>query len=274
MSNSSTIFFLSFLLLSITSIKSNGITQHGDVRTTGDFITKELIITEPIDMEIRKMKLGAIETKEINTAQINGNVLVTDEISAKNADGTIYVNSLLKINGEVTYNNVNNNQESSFVELSNIYIDGVKQWQNIHFYSEEKSFDEVNDLLNSKVCDEKTFEVELDVHLVNENPADHYKVEMLYEFVNKYWNKNSAYIKVGDEFYWADNHNWGELTKEDENDETFWQSPVSFIIPGRFVKDELIKLTFGFKINKKNASFCKESGLKAFKFSHLSVYVK
>lgn len=261
------ILFL-LLILQYTSIFSKPIEQHGDLKVKGNFQSDKVSVQSNQELNTDKLDIAELQLKQLQAKAINGNILITDKLKTKSQDGNLYINAKLNIKGEVLFKQQSG--QSSFIELDNIYIDGVKQWKPIKYYS-QTSLQELNEKLNKDICEFKAKEAEIKLNLVSEDKANHYRIEMLFEFIHKYWNNNRVYIKYKDEYYWNDNHNWEDQVNAE--DTSFWQTPVSFIIPGRLIEDDKIALTIGFKLEHIDKDICSKVKY-AFKFSDLNISIK
>lgn len=69
--------------------------------------------------------------------------------------------------------------------------------------------------------------------------------ELNFKFTNLLWNNSTAYLKVNEDFYWMEHHNWEAADCSLDS----WVNPIRFVIRKNQIKNDQIKLTFGIKAN-------------------------
>ena len=239
-----------------------GITQNGKMTTTGDIKCNSVRITKGSDLiseqdSFDSMDINAISSKTTSTQKISTNL-----IAANNELDTVYINAQLKIKGEVTYE-----KKTSFIEMNE-----VKQFTSVHFI-ENESINTVNKKINSFLLDGESREMTFDykINVDSNKSVNHYKITMVFMFNSKNWSKgDKAFIKIGNDLYWMDNHIWEE---EDSDDDNMWQSPISMIVPGRFVKDGQIHMKIGVRTTKENRN-ARNHNKDSIRFNNIDVLVK
>jgi len=74
---------------------------------------------------------------------------------------------------------------------------------------------------------------------------DNIMLELNFRFLNLLWNNSTAYIKVNDDYYWMEHHDWESTDCNME----YWSNPIRLLIKKSEIKNDEIKLIFGIKIN-------------------------
>ena len=90
----------------------------------------------------------------------------------------------------------------------------------------EENLSDVNDVLNKKFhgkimfieellsnntkYENQSIDVTSDKIIQIDYKYDHVMIETQFSFANALWNGNNAYIKVNDQIYWMDQHDWIE----------------------------------------------------------------
>lgn len=255
-------FFILFLF-SVSFAKDQrpvGITQNGKMTTSGDINCKSVTITKGSDLITEHASFGSMNINAISSKTTSAQTLSTNIIAANNELDTVYINAEFKVKGEIKYET-----KSSFIEVNE-----VKQFTNVNFIEEEK-IDDINKKINLFLNEGNSNEIFFDYVIKVDKEAMHYKITMVFMFNSKKWNKgDKAYIKIGDDLYWMDNHIWEE---EDNDDENMWQSPISMILPGRFVKDGKINMKIGIRTTKENRNKRKNNN-DCIRFNNIDVLVK
>ena len=69
--------------------------------------------------------------------------------------------------------------------------------------------------------------------------------ELNFKFLNFLWNNSTAYLKIDEEFYWMEHHDWESADCSMD----YWTNPIRFIIKKDQIKNDQVKLLFGIKAN-------------------------
>src|SRR4051812_32396818 len=64
--------------------------------------------------------------------------------------------------------------------------------------------------LSSNFLKNENEEIVFDKVLTMEYDYNHVMIETSFSFINAIWNGNTAFIKINDNYYWMDQHNWME----------------------------------------------------------------
>ena len=98
--------------------------------------------------------------------------------------------------------------------------------------------------------------------IIMEYQYDHILLETTFTFLNALWNGNTAYIKINNNYYWMDQHNWMEednvqtkhnLCGDQEALSEKWTTPIRIVYRRSPTnKDNNIKITFGYKFHPEN----------------------
>jgi hypothetical protein len=196
-------------------------------------------------------------------------------------------------------------EKTSFIQLhiSDIYINNVRQW---YLYNLNKLFrklikdldtQKINEQIKlhiaSKVWNTNTksanllnninnLEIPLELNLnnfVNRNTnvtnINHVLIESNFIFYNNLWINNTAYIKINDDLYWSENHNWN-TTESCRMDK--WNNPIRIIIPYHNEK-VIFKFGLNFENNLNNILNCDNildvvNKDYVAKFEHLRISIK
>ena len=232
------------------------LTQKGKLTCSGTISCNSLTIPAENDLitehaHFDKLKIGQLTSTTLNTKSISTPLLI-----AKNELNTLYINSKVKVTGEIKYQ-TSPPSPSSFIELPSNNNHNKQQpkytyWKQLQI--ETESFNnEVNLPLNNAICSPNTiapsssFETTYNIN-INNTPkhVHHYKIEMTFSFNSALWKKgNIAYIKLNNELYWLEKHKWDD---EVDSDNTIWSNQIQIIINSKFINDNNIPLTFGVKL--------------------------
>lgn len=270
------LFQLTFLQQPQTPSKT--LTQKGKLTCSGNISCNSLTIPAENDLitehaHFDKLKIGQLTSTTLNTKSIS-----TPLIIAKNELNTLYINSKVKVTGEIKYQ-TSSPSPTSFIELpSNNNQQQPKSiyWKQLSIETETFN-NEVNLPLNNAFCSRSSpsFETTYNINITNKpNRVHHYKIEMTFSFNSSLWKKGSiAYIKLNNDLYWLDNHSWDDDDDEDNNNinntnnnNTIWSNQIQIIINSKFItnNDNYIPLTFGIKLPK-TSIHCANTDAIAFK---------
>jgi len=216
-------------------------------------------------------------TSELLTDKLRANKILGSILISNNKLHTLFINSFLKIKGQVSYESPT---QTSFVQLGheNIFLNGVKQWKLLADFDPIEINKKINTFINSHVTLKgeiaemvsvsKNFHISQNFTINSKNlkSGKHILIETDFKFVNFLWNNNTAFIKIEDDLYWLEHHNWENNTYTNEYlecDSEKWNSHIRIIIPVSNTKNNLIPITFGIKLNDNFDNF-------NMKFSHCS----
>ncbi len=196
------------------------------------------------------------EITSLNAAEIVSNKLVTKDLMTSviiSQTNAIVISALLKVTGQIRYES-NDDKKTSFIQLSheNLYLDNVRQWKLIKEYKMNDVNNRLNEYLalmlfkeKSQISQNSHFEVDKNLNITSKW-IEHVMIESNFKFLNSIWNNNTAYVKVGEDLYWLEHHNW----QDEDCDEGKWSSQIKIVIPYRKKMGSSLKITFGVKITE------------------------
>lgn len=264
--------------------KDKSLTQNGLLNCTNSVRANLLETTLLNDITLNEAVFNSVSLGSITTNKANINTLITSKIIAKNDQETLYINSLLKVKGKVIYEqetqsesesdltqksfDKNEKPATSFVQLSGVTINNIHQWKQIE---SDIQLGDVNSKLNafivSNLLEKKNnvrFETEKTISLFKDRnialmnvDVRHYKIEMTFHFDSLLWNGHKAYIKINNDLYWLDNHQWKSipLSLEDcAKEGNYWQKQIKMIIPSKYIKGNSAQMKFGLMLSDKTNS--------------------
>lgn len=210
--------------------------------------------------------MNDVTSNEILVNKLIARELKSSIIVSNNKQNALYINSFLKVTGQVRYESGNDSKKkgSSFIQLSheNLFINNVRQWKLISEYELNDVNSDFNAFLNSHLISsevEKNKNVNSNLLEINKNfnittkSFDHVLIQANFKFVNHIWNNNTAYMKINGDLYWLDHHSWqGNYTGSSDSqcDEEKWNNPIRIIVPNKDNKLKNLELTFGVKLNE------------------------
>jgi hypothetical protein len=216
--------------------------------------------------------LGDAEMNVVTSTQILAKKLITNELKtsvivSNNKQNALYINSFLKVTGQIKYESGNEGKSkgSSFIQLSheNLYINHVRQWKLLNEYDLRDVNSDFNAFLSShlisaemeknKNANSKQLEISKNFNITTKS-FDHVLIEANFKFVNHIWNNNTAYIKINGDLFWLDHHSWEENStgsSESQCDEEKWNNPIRIVVPNKENKLKNLEIKFGVKLNEK-----------------------
>ena len=292
------IFFICFspLILSLyfPESKSKNIKQQGKFICTGNLISDSLTMKEKNDILTLDASFGNLNISKLNTRKTSAETLQTNLIIPDNEEKTVYLNGILKINGGVTYESENNENENlmnnqkgfSFIQMTNFFVNEVKQWRAINI---DNNLNEINDKLNNEILSENsnsdTIEFKKVFYFDNFiEQLEKIEIELNFNYIEKIISNNQVtYIKIKDEYYWINNHNLEETQIDERNKliqcSTKSTDHISIHINFSLIKEKKLEITFGTKITdkkllKEKIKYCNKKMGNIISFSDLEILVR
>jgi hypothetical protein len=211
--------------------------------------TKSLFVTQN-DFYTLEAEMANLSAREIVSTRLNTKDMLTSVIMSQS--NSLTISALLKVTGQIRYES-SDNQKTSFIQLSHesLFLENVKQWKLIKDFSLKEINLRINERLALKYLnnldlkenyDKSPFEFTQNIN-INSKWVDHILIESNFRFLNSLWNNNTAYIKVEDNMYWLEHHNWDETSCDEER----WTSHIKIIIPYKKKSENMkdLTLTFG-----------------------------
>ena len=292
------IFFICFspLILSLyfPESKSKNIKQQGKFICTGNLISDSLTMEKENDILTLDASFGNLNISKLNTRKTSAETLKTNLIIPNNEEKTVYLNGILKINGGVTYesesddnvNLINNQKGFSFIQMTNFYVNEIKQWRAINI---DNNLKDINDKLNNEILSEGDNDDKIEFKKVFNfdnffDQLEKIEIELNFNYIEKIISNNQVtYIKIKDEYYWINNHNL-EDTQSDERNKLIQCSTkstdhISIHINFSLKKEKKLEITFGTKITdkkllKEKIKYCNKKMGNIISFSDLEILVR
>jgi len=244
---------------------------------TGQISCEKVIVDLNNSLFALSAFINKLRSSNVIAKIISAKKLVNPLFIPNNERNIINVNSYIQVKGEIKFEEdknckindkkpLNRNQGTSFFQLNSLVLNEVKQFQLIN----EINLSEVNLELNkifikfigkTEFLRKNSNEIFTIDKIIDINEQFNYAlIETKFSFANSIWNGNTAFIKINDNLYWADHHDWSENNSNNNenicNDKDLlyekWVNPVRLIYKNTSKKNQL-KLTFGFKYNPINS---------------------
>lgn len=70
-------------------------------------------------------------------------------------------------------------------------------------------------------------------------------IELNFKFLNLLWNNSTGYIKINNDFYWMEHHDWEAADCNID----YWTNPIRFSVKKSEIKNDELIFTFGIRPN-------------------------